>query len=67
LNRTKGEQLEKRIYTVKSPDGDEYTLSSLRDFCIKNNLNDSALHRVGKGELKQFKGWKCEYKTILLQ
>jgi hypothetical protein len=67
LNRTKGEELEKRIYKVTSPDGCEYTLNSLRDFCVKNNLNDSALHRVGKGEIKQFKGWKCEYYTIMLK
>ena len=67
LNRTKGEEMEKRIYKVTSPDGGEYTLNSLRDFCVKNNLNDSALHRVGKGEIKQFKGWKCEYYTIVLK
>lgn len=67
LNRSKNESIEKRIYKLISPDGIEFNLTSLRDFCIKNNLNDSALHRVGKGELKHYKGWKCEYKTILLK
>lgn len=67
LNRSKGEQIEKRIYKLTSPKGDEYILSSLRKFCIENNLNDSALHRVGKGELNHFKGWKCEYQTKLLK
>ena len=66
LNRTKGEELEKRIYKVISPDGNEYILPSLRNFCLENNLNDSGLHRVGKGELKHFKGWKCEYQLIML-
>lgn len=67
LNRSKGEQIEKRIYNVISPDGTEYVLSSLRNFCIENKLNDSALHRVGKGELNHYKGWKCEYQTVLLK
>ena len=31
LNRTKGEELEKRIYKVISPDGNEYILPSLRN------------------------------------
>jgi hypothetical protein len=26
----------------------------------------SALQRVAKGEIKQYKGWKCRYETILL-
>lgn len=38
-----------------------------RHFCVEHNLNDSALHRVGKGELKHHKGWKCEYKTVILK
>jgi hypothetical protein len=66
LNRSKNESVEKRIYKLISPDGSEFNLTSLREFCINNNLNDSALHRVGKGELKHYKGWKCEYKNIVL-
>lgn len=56
----------KIIYKLTSPSGDESNLTSLRHFCVEHNLNDSALHRVGKGELKHYKGWKCEYKVILL-
>lgn len=67
LNRTKGEEIEKRVYKVISPDGTEYVLPSLRKFCIENNLNDSVLHRVGKNELNHYKGWKCEYQSILLK
>lgn len=67
LNRSKKEQVEKRIYKLISPNGEEFNLSSLRKFCIENNLNDSALHRVGKGELSHYKGWKCEYHSILLK
>jgi hypothetical protein len=66
LNRSKNESIEKRVYKLTSPDGDEFNLTSLRHFCVEHNLNDSALHRVGKGELKHYKGWKCEYKVILL-
>jgi hypothetical protein len=67
LNRSKNETIEKRIYKLVSPNGDEFILTSLRDFCIKNNLNDSALHRVGKGDINHYKGWKCVYNTILLK
>jgi hypothetical protein len=67
LNRTKNESLEKRIYILTSPDGMVHKLTSLRNFCLKNGLNDSALQRVGKGELKHHKGWVCEYETIILK
>jgi hypothetical protein len=67
LNRTKNEIVEKRIYKLTSPNNEIYKLFSLRDFCLKNNLNDSALQRVAKNQIKNYKGWKCEYETILLK
>jgi hypothetical protein len=67
LNRSKNETIEKRTYKLISPDNVEYNLTSLRGFCLEYSLNDSALHRVGKGELKHYKGWKCEYNIILLK
>jgi len=66
LNRGKNESIEKRVYKLTSPNGVEFKITSLRDFCLEHNLNDSALHRVGKGELKHHKGWKCEYKIVIL-
>lgn len=67
LNRTNGEEVKKRIYILTSPEGEKFRMLSLRDFCNKNNLSDSALQRVGKGQLKHFKGWKCEYEFLLLK
>jgi hypothetical protein len=67
LNRSKNESIEKRVYVLTDPNGIIYKLTSLRDFCIKNNLNDSVLQRVGKGELKQYKGWSCKYEIIKLE
>lgn len=67
LNRTKNEIVEKRIYKLTSPNNEIYKLFSLRDFCLKYNLNDSALQRVAKNQIKNYKGWKCEYETILLK
>jgi hypothetical protein len=58
--------MEKRVYIVTSPNGEKYNVNSLRKFCIDNNLNDSALHRVGKGEIGHYKGWKCVYITNTL-
>ena len=49
-----------------SPKNEEFKLYSLRNFCLEHNLNDSALQRVAKGEIKQYKGWKCKYETVLL-
>lgn len=66
LNRTKGETVEKRLYLLTSPKNEEFKLYSLRNFCLEHNLNDSALQRVAKGEIKQYKGWKCKYETVLL-
>ena len=66
LNRSKNETIEKRVYKLTSPNGDVFNLTSLRNFCVEHNLNDSVLHRVGKGELKHYKGWKCEYKILML-
>jgi hypothetical protein len=67
LNRTKNEIVEKRIYKLTSPNNEIYKLFSLRDFCLKNNLNDSALQRLAKNQIRNYKGWKCEYETILLK
>lgn len=61
LNRSKKESVEKRVYILTSPNGEKFQVNSLRKFCIESNLNDSALHRVGKGEIGHYKGWKCEY------
>jgi signal recognition particle GTPase len=67
LNRSKNESVEKRIYILSSPDGIIHKLTSLRSFCLENGLSDSALQRVGKGELKHHKGWTCKYETIILK
>lgn len=66
LNRSKGEKINKRIYYLESPEKKIFKLTSLRNFCINHNLNDSALQRVAKGELNHFKGWKCRYETVIL-
>lgn len=67
LNRTNGESVNKRIYHLISPEKKEYRLYSLRKFCIENDLNDSALQRVAKGEIKSYKGWLCKYENITLK
>lgn len=66
LNRSKNEKIEKRIYVLTSREGVEYRVTSLRKFCLLNGLSDSALQRVSKGQLKQYKGWTCKYETIIL-
>jgi group I intron endonuclease len=41
------------------PNGTEYIVSNLRQFCRQNQLNDSALSAVSKGRFKHHKGWVC--------
>lgn len=42
----------KYIYKIKSPNGEDIEIKSLRDFCIKNKINRANLTTQGK-----YKGW----------
>lgn len=44
-----------------SPDGIEYRIRNLRQFCLHQSLNKSCLVQVAKGRAKHYKGWKCSY------
>lgn len=47
----------KYIYNLKSPDGVEYNILLLNDFCNKNGLNPNYIRYVAIGKWKQYKGW----------
>jgi len=51
----------KTKYKMTSPEGEEFIVDGIMDFCKKYNLNHSHLIAVAKGRKKQHKGWKCEY------
>lgn len=46
-------------YIVTAPDGVEYHVHNLTQFCIPRGLNRSAMCRVAKGKAAHHKGWKC--------
>ena len=46
-------------YKVIDPNGNEYIIKGLNNFCRKNNLSQSVMCNVAKGNRKQHKGWKC--------
>jgi hypothetical protein len=58
------EQPQKRISPPKtpytgfiSPDGQLYTPTNLRTFCIEHDLQPSAMSLLNSGKLAQYKGW----------
>lgn len=50
-----------KTYLVISPSGEEIVVKNLEDFCIKNNLNKSSLHKVANKSSRGHKGWKCKH------
>lgn len=46
-------------YIATSPDGIEYRIKNLRQFCSENELSDGSMGQVISGKRKHHKGWKC--------
>lgn len=46
-------------YIIIEPNGNQYTINNLKQFCINNGLSPSNMVNVSRGRLKQYKGWKC--------
>lgn len=57
--RRKLGDVHKKHYIVTNPDGIEFDVVGLRQFCIKNNLSNSDMSAVAKGKYSHHKGWKC--------
>jgi hypothetical protein len=48
-------------YIIIDPEGNEFHIKGLNEFCRNNNLNPSSLSAVAQGRRKHHKGWKCFY------
>jgi len=48
-------------WIVISPDGIEFNIIGLQQFCQENNLNQSAMVAVARNKRPHHKGWKCRY------
>lgn len=46
-------------WVLVSPDGNEYHVHGLIDFCNQHNLNPFGLYPVASGRRNHYKGWKC--------
>jgi len=45
-------------WKLTSPTGEEFIIQNLYDFCLKNNLQQSLMSKVSRGERSNHKGWK---------
>lgn len=50
-----------RVHSLISPNGDEFMIANVAQFCRDNELDPSAIARVWSGEYKQHKGWRGSY------
>lgn len=48
-------------YKVKSPEGKEFIVSSLRGFSLKNGLHPAGMNDVCRGLYNQHRGWSVSY------
>lgn len=61
------EQVEKvknrfnKRWIVTAPDGTEFEVVGLRQFCKENDLNQGHMHAVANGKRKHHKEWRCRY------
>ena len=56
-----------KYYIITDPQGKQYEIKGLVEFCKKNNLSASNLCSVANKKLKHYKKWKCEHlnKSVL--
>ncbi len=50
-----------RDYIVTSPDGIEYEVHNLAEFCREHDLKATGMALAASGKRKQYKGWKARY------
>ncbi len=62
LKKAKGEKhYRSKDCLIVSPCGEIYKVKGLRQFCLKHTLSSSKLSAVARKELRQYKGWTCQY------
>lgn len=53
-------------WVVKFKDNQPEVIKNLREFCRRNNLDQSTMRRLANGECIQHKGYQCRYNGNLL-
>lgn len=54
----------KKSYIITDPDGNEFHVLGLTNFCKQHNLNAGNMCSVAKGKLNHYKKWKCRANVI---
>lgn len=52
-----------KTFIITSPDGTEYVVHGITQFCREHHLDASSLVKVAKGKREQYKGWKARYSS----
>lgn len=52
-------EIRRKCYIVTNPEGIEFEVIGLTQFCAENNLNTECMFQIANGRQKQHKGWKC--------
>jgi len=47
-------------WIICSPDNQIFKIKNMKEFCLKNNLNNSQMTLVSQGKRNNHKGWKCK-------
>jgi len=55
-----GDNKQKGVYKITTPDGEELIITGLTKFCKENNLQQSKMSSVSTGNRIHHKGYKCE-------
>ena len=50
-----------KLWKIKSPDGEEYIISSLNNFCTDKGLCFHGLFKSANHTQKHYKNWQCRY------
>lgn len=58
--KQKVKELFQQLWIVTCPKGKKQKIINLRQFCLKNNLDQGNMVKVSKGLLKKHKGWSCQ-------
>lgn len=50
---------QRKQYIVISPDGTEFEIKGLNQFCIEHDLSTGGMSQVASNKRSHHKGWKC--------
>lgn len=54
-------EAQSKLWLVTNPEGEKFTIRNMAQFCRDNNLHPGNMTSVAKGNLKQYRGWTCQY------